>query len=578
MKSPGRRKFLGYMAVGLSTPFVLTACSDAEDQPRNFPDLDQRPKDTEKVFDLSVASGDPTPTGVILWTHISDAAYQPFEELLFQVALDDAFSSHSLVLEGRVKAEDINFTKDRTIHVDLDGLLESNRRYYYRFIYNNVSSKTGRCRTAPAAGASVSSLKLAVLTCQDYTNGYYGTLNYVAEDDSIDYVVHLGDFIYETVGDPTFQNLPFADRLINLPGGLFTALGLEDYRVLYKAVRSDPFMQKAMENHTWIITTDDHETANDCYWDYELDTLGAPDHPYTTNPIFGNDLSLLTQLKLDSQRAWAEYIPARVSFDLSASHPHDALTIYRDFTFGNLVHLIMTDTRTYRTPHPCGEDQADRYAVDGCDNALLDTQSMYGTKQREWLAGRIISSGAQWQVLGNQTFMGELKFERLGLELYYNVDAWDGYQAERAWLMELLKNNSIENCVVLTGDLHTAIASQVMDRFRFILFSSYNNLNSPAVEFMTPAVTSANLKDLLTLRGDGDLVAGLSDGAVRTTNQHVRYFNSSYNGYSTIEFTPDYCEWTAYSVDKTVNSETASRTQEAVFRKISGDAKLVKVS
>ena len=586
MKSPSRRKFLGYMAAGLTTPFLLSACEDAEDKPQkssvlsDFGDSDTMkgiqdllPDFDNQVFDLSVASGDPTPTGVILWTHIALKALRPFANLTFEVADDESFSSESIVLKGIVNYQDIKLSNDRTIHIDLDGLLESNRYYYYRFVYNNIVSNTGRCRTAPAEDASVSSLKMAVLSCQDYTNGYYGALNYIAEDESIDYVVHLGDFIYEKVVNPLVENVPFNDRLLTLPGGLFVAKGLDDYRALYQAVRSDPFMQKAMEKHTWIITTDDHETADDCYWDYELDTLGAPNHPFTTDPMYGNDLALLTKLKLDSQRAWAEYIPARVSFDFRAGHPHQALTIYRDFTFGSLVHLVMTDTRTYRTPHPCGEDN--RFAVKGCDEAALDTQSMYGSDQREWLAERVLSSSSQWKILGNQTFMGAMDIDIKDKELLFNVDAWDGYKAERRWLMDLLINNNVENFVVLTGDFHSAIASQLLDEYKFRLFPDYDEI-SPAVEFMTPALTSSNLKEELSINGkkSSKIAAALSNKAVKKTNQHIRYFSGSYNGYSTIEFTPDYCEWTAYSVDKSDNSDTAARKVEATYKKYPGDARL----
>jgi len=585
VKSPGRRKFLGYMAAGLTTPFLLSSCKDAEDSsPPTISDVtdtidmdavkDLMPDEGNQVFDLSVASGDPTPTGVMLWTHIALLAYRPFTNLTFQVARDDSFSAESVVLDGIVNYQDIKLSNDRTIHIDLDGLLESNCYYYYRFVYNNTVSNTGRCRTTPAEDASVSSLKMAVLSCQDYTNGYYGALNYIAEDESIDYVVHLGDFIYESVGDPSLENLPFNDRLLTLPGGLFIAKGLEDYRALYKAVRSDPFMQKAMEKHTWIITSDDHETADDCYWDYELDTLGAPNHPFTTDPMYGNDLSLLTKLKLDSQRAWAEYIPARVSFDFNAQHPHQALTIYRDFTFGNLVQIFMTDTRTYRTPHPCGEEN--RFAVKDCEGAAFETQSMYGSDQRDWLAERVLSSSSQWKVLGNQTFMGAMDIDINEKELLFSVDAWDGYKAERRWLMDLLINNNVENFVVLTGDFHSAIASQLLDEYRFRLNPYYNETTSPAVEFMTPAITSSNLKEELSLKGEKstELVAALSNAAIKKTNQHIRYFSSSYNGYSTIEFTPDHCEWTAYSVDKSVNSESAARKIEAIFKKHPGDAML----
>ena len=95
----------------------------------------------------------------------------------------------------------------------------------------------------------------------------------------------------------------------------------KDYRFIYRTIRSDRNLQAAMERHTFICIPDDHETANDCYWDYARDTLGAPDHPFTTDAQYGNDPRLLKQLKLDSQRAWSEYVPARVKFDASASHP-----------------------------------------------------------------------------------------------------------------------------------------------------------------------------------------------------------------------------------------------------------------
>ena len=108
---------------------------------------------------------------------------------------------------------------------------------------------------------------MGVITCQDYTNGYYGALEQLSQDD-VDFVVHLGDFIYETSGDPRFQRQPFEDRTFSLPSGGEAALNLEDYRFLYRLYRSDAFLQKLLEQHTLIAIWDDHETANDCYWDY----------------------------------------------------------------------------------------------------------------------------------------------------------------------------------------------------------------------------------------------------------------------------------------------------------------------
>ena len=169
--------------------------------------------DSARVFDLSVSSADPSTTGVILWTHISPDALRAGESLYLQVALDANFQT--LLLQAQIAPQDISPERDHTIKIDLDGQLPatlSGGPYFYRFIYDGTVSRTGRCRTLPAASAQRKRHKLALLTCQDYTNGYYGALAHIARDDSIDHVLHLGDFIYETAGDPRFQSLPFADR------------------------------------------------------------------------------------------------------------------------------------------------------------------------------------------------------------------------------------------------------------------------------------------------------------------------------------------------------------------------------
>ncbi|MBL4866114.1 MAG: alkaline phosphatase D family protein [Pseudomonadales bacterium] len=387
-----RRKFCTLLASGLATPFILTACggsSDEEPAPTDGterglegidppvavdPDLldliDSQigivfNADSERVFPQSISSGDPTPSGVMLWTRVDPGITNPNLELYFQVAFDKNFER--LVLEGKLPTSGTETENDPvpfglleeldyTVRIDLDGLLRSDRFYYYRFIYDGTASRTGRCRTAPAEDATVESLKFGLLSCQDFTNGYYGALKLVADDDSLDYVIHLGDFIYETVGDPSFQALPFEDRQIILPSSGIHAMDLEDYRHLYRTYRSDVNLQAAMERHTWIMAPDDHETANDCYWDYLNETLGAPDHPYTTDPQFENSkIALLNKLKLDSQEAWLEYVPARVTINRDSTNPHEFLTVYRRLVFGDLLELLMLDTRSYRTGHPCGE-------------------------------------------------------------------------------------------------------------------------------------------------------------------------------------------------------------------------------
>ncbi len=577
MSTFNRRKFLGIMAAGMATPYVLSTSQQASaaDSLSWTGNSAQAPlplnnNDPSNIFDLSIASGDPTATGVMLWTHIRASQYDPAHHLQFQVAADPDFNY--VAIEGMVNGQDFGADRDHTVKIDLEGQLQPNRNYYYRFLYKGTVSRTGRCKTAPAIGYDLDTVKFAVLTCQDYTNGYYGALNYVADDNNIDFVLHLGDFIYESVGDPRFQDLPFEDRLITLPSGFSVAMNLDDYRHLYRSYRQDPYLQKAMENHTWIIITDDHETCNDCYWDYELDTLGCPDHPYTNDPQFNNNLDLKRQLKLDSQRAWLEYAPARVQVNKSATHPFDYSRIYRNFQFGDLVNLSMLDTRTYRTPHPCGEgDFLERYLPLGCTNLENPEQSMMGQEQREWLINTWSASHCRWNVLGNQTYMGRMGIE-LGdkVKLPFNVDAWDGYEAERQILMNEVKSNNVDNFVVLTGDLHTYMASQVKQDYADLSF--WNLSNQVGVEFMTPSITSAGLSDML-LKTCPDpevanfLLQALSESALRITNPHIKMFNSTQHGYSTIEFKKDYCEWIAYRVDKNTNAGNHGKKAISRFRK-----------
>ncbi len=256
-----RRSFLTNLGLGLGASFALTFHAQAVQwlAPGSAPINNGALRtDSPRVFDLSIASADPTPSGVVLWTHIASSAWRAGESLYVQVASDAAFNS--IVLEARVGPDDISAQRDYTVKIDLDGKLAAGSPYYYRFIYDGTVSRIGRCRTAPAAGASLSRLKFGLLTCQDYTNGYYGALAHVARDDSLDFVLHLGDFIYETAGDPRFQSLPFADRTMILPSGGTVSMGLDDYRFIYRTYRSDPNLQAAMERHTWIMVPDDHET------------------------------------------------------------------------------------------------------------------------------------------------------------------------------------------------------------------------------------------------------------------------------------------------------------------------------
>ena len=91
----------------------------------------------------------------------------------------------------------------------------------------------------------------------------------------VDFVVHLGDFIYETTGDTEFQGGNLEERAFKLSSEWYDRKRLQDYRELYRKYRSDRNLQEAMAAHTWIMVPDDHECANDFFWDYETQTPDA---------------------------------------------------------------------------------------------------------------------------------------------------------------------------------------------------------------------------------------------------------------------------------------------------------------
>lgn len=534
--STNRRQFLKMMGIAITTPFVLHPLSSSM--------AATSAASTDDIFNLSVASGDPSASGVVLWTRINPEHYNSQDKLYFEVATDRDFSH--IAYSGSVQASDFDSDRDYTVNLDLDGHLSAHSTYYYRFIYQGVYSNIGRAKTLPDEQSQIEQLKLAVITCQDFTTGYYNAFHYLA-DESLDFVIHLGDFIYEYAEYEGMESTVV--RPVAMPSGHKVAMNLEDYRHIYRTYREDKNLQKAMENHTFIITWDDHETADNCYWDYDKDTMGAPHHPYHTYPEFSpNKEQLFRQLRKDAQQAWFEFVPARVSFNESADHPFDRLKLYRSFKFGNLGELFMTDSRTYRTQEPCSEGSSwDKY---WCKDYTKSSQTMLGNGQKSWLVNGLTSSDAKWKIWGNQTLLAQLAVTALGRPLAYaNYDAWDGYQHERTEIMEAVRDNQVDNLVVITGDMHTALTSYVKVDYKELSNWDYDNL--VGVELMTPAISSPHLTDTIkhsTKANSG--MESLINGGVQLNNPHIKDFNSGLYGYSILTLTQDVINWEVYQVDK----------------------------
>jgi len=250
------------------------------------------------VFPQGVASGGPTVTGSVCWTRVAPDAHGSETPLRLTVGTDPDLSE--VVGSWRIPAEEIA-SHDYTVKVDLDGELAPGQSYYYQFTYDGAASPVGRCQTLPAADASPERVAFALATCQDYRNGYYGAYSHIADAD-VDFVVHLGDFIYEHGGDSEYDG-----RSLSLPSGESIVMGLDDFRYLHRTYRSDRHLRTALAAHPIVPTWDDHEIVNNRYWDYEEGRpyAGEGDHPRN------DDAEFMTGLFADGIRAWWEYMPTR---------------------------------------------------------------------------------------------------------------------------------------------------------------------------------------------------------------------------------------------------------------------------
>ena len=493
------------------------------------------------TYPQSVASGDPQANGIVLWTRVAPAAISaPSGDVIaWQIASDQNFTSSSLVLQG---LGTIDPAKDNTVKVPVaSSVLESYKVFYYQFIYNGVPSRTGRFKTLPTSNAQLSQLKLGYVVCQDYNNGYYTALHYLAQED-VEYVVHLGDYIYETItqANPVRAVPPFAS------GGSIPQT-VDDYRHLYQVYRSDLNQQAVHENFAYILLWDDHEFANDCHQDFHPDDNTSPITATTPQPA----------LRQAANQAWSEYGLADVAFD--PTEPWEqSIQVYRKFSFGTLMDLIVTDERLYRDGPPCGNNIAgQRYFSLGCGEMGNANRTMLGITQRQWFLDQVTGSRATWKIWANEVMLMQLKFALF----YIDLDQWDGYQQERNLIFNTVHNAKVKNFVAITGDLHTFLAGYLKRDFD-------NPFESPiGIELMVGSISSANFEEEIESAVDLPSSAvpakqmgvppNLLNPVIRAANPHIQYWDSSTHGYGVLTITPSQltCEFKAVS---TITQPTAT--------------------
>ncbi|WP_254538303.1 alkaline phosphatase D family protein [Halomarina litorea] len=526
--------------------------------------------DPDGTFPQSVASGGPTPAGVILWTRVAPGAFDTDEPLAVQVATDEGFED--VVFDGVVTDGESVRAHDYTVKVDLDGRLESDSTYYYRFVYAGVASRTGRCRTLPAPDDSPDSLRVAVLACQNYLNGYYGAFHHVASED-VDFLVHVGDFIYES-SDGAFKGVgsyDYAGRDLTLPSGESRVNSLRDYRYLHRTYREERFLQEALESHTLIAGWDDHELVNDVYWDSTTDAP-AGDHPRSDDPEF------MTELVADGMHAWWEYIPARVEYDPAGERLQERFRLWRAFEFGDLVTLALTDERLFRDPPreaiPTPDNVGPQYEPPG--------RTMLGEEQREWLLDTVTGSETTWTVWADEVLTVPFRLGSGPLSVFPVQGGWDGYTRERQKITETIGAADVDNFVTLTGDMHCYVAAYQQTSYPGRVSGGEGVAQGEriGVEFMTPAVTSLNAAEALHLtRGwRGRVTEPLLTSLVTGMNPHIEFFDSHHWGYSVVEFTREDCTYVGYAVDKTDDSPDADRHVVTAYRVPEGEVHLEDVT
>jgi alkaline phosphatase D len=353
MRPLPRRRFLELTLVSAGAVFGPVACASDAASARSL--------DPNLIFPQSLASGDPRPSSVVLWTRVIDSSH-PDEDLSvsLELAEDQAFTQR-VTLDGapsRALVAQAEF--DHCLKTRVDGL-DSGKTYFYRFRYARdgaaATSRTGRTKTAPAEDADVS-VRFAVVSCQDYAGKYFHAYRHLAQQE-LDVIVHLGDYIYETTADPSFQvNNPARQVTFGKPEEALTlgsgnsqyqaAQSLDNYRDLYRLYRSDADLQAAHERFPIVAVQDDHEFSDDCHADVATYTDGATDETETPR-------------RLAADQAWFEYMPVDLSqaptsdWDAAETFP-DELRYYRSFVYGRHLELVLTDLRRYRPDHLVPED------------------------------------------------------------------------------------------------------------------------------------------------------------------------------------------------------------------------------
>lgn len=479
-------------------------------------------------FAQGVASGDPLHDRVILWTRVTPRRAWDEVDGKWEVATDSKM--RRVVSRGRFRTD---VSRDFTVKIDADNL-RPGRTYYYQFETQGMRSPVGRTRTLPVG--RIEAARFAFVSCSNYPYGYFNAYRRVAERGDLDFVLHLGDYLYEyPLGG--YANPVLTGIRDVVPANEIVTLA--DYRQRHALYKSDPDLQEAHRQHPFICVWDDHEATNDAWRD------GAENH----NPEEGEgDWQVRRRQAI---RAYNEYMPVR-----SSSVFDDR--IYRRFRIGDLADLIMLDTRLH------GRDLQAAFKTGQADLPVDDpvisdaSRTLLGWDQEQWLERQLWSSkqrGAAWRVLGQQVMMAQLS-STFG-QTIINPDQWDGYRPARERLLRHLLDNEIANNVVLTGDIHSSWCSDLTLNPWDTAYDPTTGAGVVGTEFVTPAVTSPGpIPDAAT--------AAVVAGQLRSVSPHMKYIDLFRRGYGVLDITAERSQCEIYHV-ATIDAKDVGEQLAGVF-------------
>ncbi|MFC4610228.1 alkaline phosphatase D family protein [Streptomyces maoxianensis] len=502
------------------------------------------------AFLHGIASGDPLPDGVLLWTRITPtpdavpgSGKGPDTTVSWEVAEDKGFTR--VVSRGTTTSK---AASDHTVKVDVRGLRQATA-YYFRFTVGASVSPVGRTRTTPATDAATPGVRFGVVSCANWEAGYFSAYRHLAARADLDAILHLGDYIYEyaTGGYPAEQ------YVIRQHSPKHEITTLADYRTRHATYKTDADLQALHAAHPVIAIWDDHEFANDTW------SGGAENHTPGAEGEWAARAAAARQ-------AYFEWMPVRASTEG---------TVYRRLRFGKLADLHLLDLRSFRS----------QQSTVGNGDVDDPERTITGRAQLDWLKAGLAGSDAAWKLVGTSVMISPVAFgsvpahllepiaELLGLPkegLAVNVDQWDGYTDDRKELLKHLTDRGIKNTVFLTGDIHMAWANDVP-----VKAATYPLSQSAATEFVVTSVTSDNLDDLLHVApGTVSLIAST---AVKAANRHVKWLDMDNHGYGVLDVTAERSQMDYYVLSDRTKQDATTKWARS-YRTLSGSQRVERVS